>query len=760
MTLGRREFLGRLGGVLTALSIGDIALAGLFDTYQQALARSPRRLALLVGVNQYPDSVLPMGAPSKRAPLQGALMDVELQRELLIHRFGVPSPDIMTLVDNQVTRQGVLDAIQGHLGAQVQPGDTVLFHFSGLGGQVRLTGHPEAELLPTLVTTDGRLPTETTPVIQDLFEETLAQALGNLQGARVITVLDAGHAATWKSPMQGNFRVRSRFMIPTGEWRNETEMPFQEPSKTVESLSVDWPGLLLRASKPGLPALEGNWSGFSAGLFTYALTQQIWSSFPAQRQQWIFQRVERMMETWTGAEVSPQLQGQLSTTEKENLLIAGGIPKPAATGVVKLVDRVNKSALLWLGGLPATILPYCEGLRLRLLPALPGSVAVPQGTLLVKTVKGLSAKADLLDTESVPVESPLIEVERRLPREVFLTVALDASLERIERVDATSALAGLPFITTTPSGEQQVDCLFGRFKADEQLGSSSNFTNQTQEQRVITAAEAGEIQSGYSLFSPDHTLLPRTVPDADEAVKTAVVRLNTPLRNLLAVKLLRLTANQVSSQLPVILTLETLEPESKVLAIEETLRSRQLSGSSSAQREKLALSSQTGEWEQRFRIRLQNLDQQALYYLIIRVVEQNRISVYCGSSEQAMGTEQTTKMIAESSQINSGDNLTFPRLASNALSSPQLQAVEIFAVSCTQPFYETWKTIRKSDVRKMSDRLVDIPDPLPMAKAILQDINHASLQEQSPPSPTQETVISLSSRVWSTLFLRSPIRSA
>ncbi|NER83806.1 MAG: hypothetical protein F6K42_30545, partial [Leptolyngbya sp. SIO1D8] len=691
---------------------------------------------------------------------QGALMDIELQRELLIHRFGVSPRDVFTLVDAEATTQKILEAIQVHLADQVRPGDTVLFHFSGLGSQVHLTGQLNTGYLPTLVTADSQLPSAEDPAIQDLFEETLSQALSSLQGVRVITILDASSAEPRMSPFQGNFRVRSRLSAVNGEWQTTTNARFKKPDKAADTLSANWPGLLLRASKPGLPALEGDWHGFSAGVFTYALTQQIWRSSPAQRQQWVFRHTQRLMETWTGAKVSPQLQGQGATKGKSDLLISGVIPQLAADGIVKTVDSVNKNALLWLGGLPVHLLPYCNlGLRLRPLPSLPGLAAVPTGTVLIKAIENLKAKAEFLDTDSLPTGTPLVEVERRLPREIALTVALDPALERIERVDATSALAALPDITTTASGEQQADCLFGRLNALNPLLGTSNAIGQKLEGVILAKTEPVVAYNGYGLFSPDRTLLPGTATEEDEAVKTAVGRLSLPLHTLLAVKVLRLTENAVSSQLPLRLTLETLEPASTLLTFEETLRSHQFSEFSSTHREKRILNTRGGGSNQKFRIQLLNLGEQPLYYLLVSVMEQSRFSIYCPIPAENTGSPEatTTDLLAEASRLPPGDILKFPKLAGNSLSLQQLQSAEIFAIACTKPFYETWKTIRMSEFQQLSDRFASMPDPLPVTKAVLRDLHYASESDPSTTLTSQESMFVLRSHAWATLFLRSPI---
>ena len=47
---------------------------------------------------------------------------------------------------------------------------------------------------------------------------------------------------------------------------------------------------------------------------------------------------------------------------------------------------------------------------------------------------------------------PVYEKVRLIPQDIDLVVALDGQLERVERVDATSALAGIPFVTSIRAG--------------------------------------------------------------------------------------------------------------------------------------------------------------------------------------------------------------------------------------------------------------------------------------------------------------------
>ncbi|NEQ54867.1 MAG: caspase family protein, partial [Leptolyngbya sp. SIO3F4] len=126
----RREFLSATGFILGGLGLSQFQLFGL----QQALADpSRRRLALLIGINQYPSNVL--GKDLK--PLRGCLTDVELQHQLLVHRFGFSPSDIVTLVDAKATQANILAALY-QLTQISSANDCVVVHFSGCGGQVVL----------------------------------------------------------------------------------------------------------------------------------------------------------------------------------------------------------------------------------------------------------------------------------------------------------------------------------------------------------------------------------------------------------------------------------------------------------------------------------------------------------------------------------------------------------------------------------------------------------------------------------------------
>ena len=126
MGLNRRTFLQKAGWSLAALGVSETVLSLLGDKglavpllegYVQALAQpSGRKLALLVGINEYP----------RTTALAGCVTDVELQQELLIHRFGFKAKDIVTLTNSQATREAIETAFIEHLTKQAKAGDVVV----------------------------------------------------------------------------------------------------------------------------------------------------------------------------------------------------------------------------------------------------------------------------------------------------------------------------------------------------------------------------------------------------------------------------------------------------------------------------------------------------------------------------------------------------------------------------------------------------------------------------------------------------------
>ncbi|GAX44259.1 peptidase C14 caspase catalytic subunit p20 [Tolypothrix sp. NIES-4075] len=237
----------------------------------------PCKLALLVGINEYPN-----GLPR----LYGCVNDVRLQKELLIHRFGFKDNDILTLTDKQATRKGILTAFEDHLIKQAKPGDVVVFHFSGHGSQVVDPDRDSPDgLNSTFIPIDSELPPGfpvTGGPVQDIMGHTLFLLMYALKTDNVTVVLDSCHSG---GGTRGNFRVRSRgdgsILQPSNE-----ELEYQKQWLGRLGLSKEKfielrrkgvaKGVVIAAAKREQLASDASFSNFYAGAFTYDLTQYLW----------------------------------------------------------------------------------------------------------------------------------------------------------------------------------------------------------------------------------------------------------------------------------------------------------------------------------------------------------------------------------------------------------------------------------------------------------------------------------------------------
>lgn len=747
MALTRRSFLQHTGGWLTALGLSQSALSALTDRYQIALAQPTRRkLALLVGINQYPESVCDY-TPPRGTALNGCLTDVELQRELLIHRFGFQPSDILTLTDQMATRQAIEEAFLFHLSRQAQAGDVVVFHFSGLGSRVQL-GEGQA-LQNSLVPVDGTLPTPDSPQISDLMEATLGWLLRSLATDQVTTILDVGYTNLGRV-LQGNLRVRSRPNVPIGQLLpNELalqEQLIRQTGITREQIQSQWqlgqlPGVILTATRPEQLATEAQWNDFSAGLFTQALTQQLWWSTPATTLRISLSRAVGTVKQSVGLEQEPALNGQKVANQilpayylSANPTVGAG---RGADGIVRSLEDDGK-VQVWLGGLPALVLEHYGASLLTLdgvdRAGLPVQETSPPASsapslLQVRSRDGLTVKARPLAAEGMPPVRPQIgqlaqEVVRVLPRNIGLTIALDANLERIERVDATSAFAAIPRVSSVIAGEQAADFLFGKIQAAPTVTASLDPSLLSVS--TVPAAPPAASKTGYGLFYLGREAIPNTlIPDV-EAVKTAVNRLNPQLRTLLATKWLRLTENRGSSRLGVRATLEQIAPQERLLMQQETLRAPWSLPDSKVSALVAGNGGLTLPVGSQIQYRLHNYSDRPLYFMLLGLdTNGNALALYTAPLEES----DQGKSAPVDRCILPGDTLTVPQ--ATAAFNWRLQApgglAETHILFSRAPFTQAYQVL-EAELRSQTDvhRIAAVTNPLDLVQAMLADLHQAS----------------------------------
>ncbi len=756
MGLDRRTFLQRAGLAALTLGIGTTAqirwsgkswAASPLDRYLQVLAQpNARKLALLVGINQYPYT----------PRLNGCLTDVELQRELLIHRFGFQPSDVLVLTDRQASRDNIEAAFLEHLTGQAQEGDVVVFHFSGYGSQVVLrppddlgeAGEPR--LIRSLLPGDSALPNKGRPAGNDLLEETLVLLARSLPTAKLTMVLDTSSTLGARS-LQGNLRSRSS-PAPPAERPAPGEIAFQQQLRQrarVRSKSKrgsldrsNIPGIVLVAANDQQTALEAQWDGFSAGLFTYALTQYLWQAMPASTVLTSLTRTAETVEPLVPQQ--PQLAGK---NLLERPLLTYYVLPPAAhgaEGVAIAADTDGTTAQVQLAGLPAPVLEYYSpNSRLLVCPAAQADASafsLERPQVQIRSRAGLIAKVRLANaaeaetgTDYQLAAGDLVqELVRVVPRQVGLMVALDASLGRIERVDATSAFANVAAVgSVTSAGEQRADCLFGRV-------SESSDPN----------------MDGYGLFSVGRMLLPSTVGAPDEAVKSAVNRLAPRLQTLQAVKLLRLTLNEGSSRLPARVSLLSTKPQPKLLLQRATWRTLPSPWAAAAEpldppAKKVSPADAVVKVPLGTQVRYQvdNASDRPLYVLLVGL---DAAGVAIALHTPRLPTGNTIQPI----RLEPQSRLALPR-ANNLdwLVSGATGFVEILAICSTAPFERALAVLAESGERKGdSDRLLAVSKPLNFARAVLADLQAASAADLEP-STGGSDLHALDVRHWATLQL-------
>jgi hypothetical protein len=566
MNITRREFVQQTGWGLLTLAISQ----GTVNRHLAALAApNPRKLALLVGIDQYGANI---------PPLPGCLTDVELQKDLLRYRFGFQDADIVTLTGQKATREAIELAFLEHLIAQAKAGDVVIFHFSGYGSV--------GAAKEVFITADG--------AENALLKENILLMARCLATDKFSLVFDSSHLPQ-PQPYLGNLRVRSYPETLTD--LNPAELTFATDIKTRFNLkNKPSNGVILAAAKPEQIALELSGNSPNAGLFTYDLTQYLWQACPSPTIAIAFPHLRNLVASHSSEQQQPAI---LTSNQKNNSAppyhTTSETSRGGAAIVTNLIDE--RTLEVNLVGLPLEILEnYGINSCLSFIDATGEEIS-----LQILSRQGLKAKAQLLSAAaSLEIGQILQEKLRVFPSQIGLIVGLDSNLTRIERVDATSTFASLPDVAAVVNiGEQTVDCLLSRVGSEE--------------------------TGNYQLLSANGSLIIGSLGAANEAIKSGIKRLQSQLETLLACKLWHLLINQESSGLAVIVTLESLDQ-----TYISTVQTQKIPGSRGTNTAKNDLILPVGT---EIRYQIENQEEQPLYALILVLNSDRQPLLYCSRPE-------------------------------------------------------------------------------------------------------------------------------
>ncbi|EPS42340.1 hypothetical protein H072_3675 [Dactylellina haptotyla CBS 200.50] len=154
--------------------------------YQHSTCQGKRK-ALLIGINYF----------NTKRQLNGCINDVMNVRNFLIQSYKYRAEDMVILTDDQTNplsipkRDNILRAMKW-LVAEAQPNDSLFFHFSGHGGQVKDLDGDEADgydetIYPVDYQTKGH-------IVDDLMHDIMVKPLK--PGVRLTAIFDSCHSGT------------------------------------------------------------------------------------------------------------------------------------------------------------------------------------------------------------------------------------------------------------------------------------------------------------------------------------------------------------------------------------------------------------------------------------------------------------------------------------------------------------------------------------------------------------------------------------
>jgi hypothetical protein len=770
MTVTRRNFLQGVGRLGASLWMADLTLIA--DRYKSVLAQpTARKLALLVGINQYPKlSHIPF--------LKGSATDVELQRELLTSRFGFNWQDILTLVDEDATRSNIETAFIAHLSDRARPGDVVVFHFSGYGCLIRTQAQPETggQLYGNqqgFVTYDAGLPDLAEgglSTLNALYEDTLFLLLRSLPTDRVTTLLDCGVMPTGALR---NGSIRERALLP---WdittQLEAELAVQDrllaqtqltrDQVQVQRQSGQLPGLVLAAATAKYPmAIEQDLDGFSAGVFSRCLTQQLWANTPATNITIAFGQLSAQIAQGIGPGTQPTAKGQKNT---EMLPWSAGSTSMPAVGIISLVDRRGKTGKLWLGGLPDPLLELERGqscfrainpfppefdasvppANLVLLPEVP-----PPTLVQIRSRQGPTAIAQHLSGPLLQEGWLLEEAIRVLPRNLSLRLALGSDLSRIERVDATSVVSMKKNSLRMVSRVQPADYVFTKLLQPPTDSAASSRPS------PLTLALSNPPPARYGLAYLGGTLISNTVGERGEVVKRAIERLQPTLDTLLAMKLLKLSLNQAGTALRISASLEQVEEPPQTLirlhsmgvVLPQPTNETPEPALPKADKTSSVLLIPSGTPIQ---YRITNWEPFPIY---VQVVGFNGTSTFASYTLDG-DPPYEGKPLLKALVVQPGSSAILPIAAQVWKASSFAGLNKTFVIGTRQPLAQALVAQingMKSLVPSVSSGFVSLWNPLAIAQALLADLHQASLPTTSSLGITGSDIWALDVREWASI---------
>lgn len=681
----RRDALRVGSAALAGLGISGIDLIGQAHRYGRVLAAStPRKLALLVGINAYPSSSL-------FSPLMGCITDVELQRELLIHRFGFQPADILTLTDGKASREAILQAFQEHLIRQARPGDVVVFHFSGHGSRVSDPDRDNADgLNSTFVPVDGGLP-EGFPqrggTVQDITGHSLFLLSRAVPSEGFTAVLDSCHSG---GGTRGNMRIRARpgnaeLVVSQREIELQRQLLGQlgmTPAQFIQERRRGvGNGVVVAGTRRDQLAADASFNDVDCGVFTYLLTQYLWQQTSPDSIRSVLANVGRSTTRLSTTQQQPLYEAKPGSSRDSQPLYSSPQLGPPADGVVRRVSGAEVE--VWLGGVhPDSLAAFGQGTTLQLL----NDRGASSGVMELKARRGLVGLATVNGSRgSARPGQPVQEGARQIPDNLTLVVGLDPSLGA-DLAAAREALNREPRLKAVPLQQGSVHVILTR-------------------------------QNGLGLLSPGGDRLPNSFGAAAESLEQAVTRLRPKLRAALAAQVFKLTLNTNSSLLDLVVS---LRPEGRKSALTAAVfptrgvgKGKPLGPAAAAPADGSRLPVGTA-----VQFEISNREVRPLYISLLVIDPAGEMTVVFPNNWTAS---------SEATRVNAGQTIRIPDPGSDSfqlVTQEPKGMVEVLIVASLSPIREALRALQSLASHSAQTRgPVAAPDPLGLMEDFLSDLS-------------------------------------
>lgn len=731
----RRNFLYMASSAIASLGLSQCKISERNTNFIIPLSRGAdntyRRLALLVGINNYPSN-------SQIPPLKGCLTDLELQRNLLIYHFGFNPQDILVLTDSQATRQGILTAFEEHLIKQAKPNDVVVFHYSGHGSQVADAERDFPDgLNSTIVPFDSSRPAGNSGgIVQDITGRTLFLLMSALKTENVTFVLDCCHSGGAK---RGNLQVRAikggQEFQPSPEeiayqqqWLSRLNLtPAEFKQRRRKGVAK---GVVITATNRDQLAADYRFNGFSAGVFTYLMTQYLWQENSQQPLIKILPNIARSTNQISFTMQTPEYEVKPgSNNEQKQIYFLNKVMNAAEAVITKIEDELVE---MWLGGIDSDSLAAFE-------KAATFAVVDPSnktiGEIQLESRQGLVGRGKLVNKVSAGSIKPgafCVEKIRGIPNNLSLKIGVDSTLDKDIKI-AFNALSALPRITALPLQNEEVHCIFGRLTEAyyQQWQSSKNSAS------LPTIGSLGLFSVGGEVINGSFGAVTETVTDA-------INRLQPKFRALLAIRIVKMSLNTNSSRLNVTATLRKAN-ENNVL-IGQVFPTRgakgKLANPTNISRSNSAFASAKIPLNTPVELQIINNETRDIFVSVLVINSLGEMTVIFPNQWSAPG---------DAARLSAGETLLFPDANKDKFSlqtQEPLGMTEVLIITSVTPLRKALKTLQAiAQNRSQQSGPIAVSTPIEVIENFLEDLGESSASNNKLRSKNNNTTLTKSQSV-------------